>query len=84
MTPEAESALLEKIERLEAVITHSTKEDEPSWLKEKLSEQGSQRGLIIIITVLLVKFFNADETMVTQLLEGAALIYGSHDIVTPG
>ena len=85
MNEEAEKALLEKIERLEALITHPVrKQSSFEVISNKLSEQGSQRGLIIIITAIAVNVFNADATFISDLLTGAALVYGSHDIVTPG
>ena len=87
MTEEAEKLLLEKIKRLEDVIAQGTKEAKPMLLDvilSKLDEQGTQRGIIIILTAILTNLFDFDETMVSDLLTGAALIYGTHDIVTQG
>ena len=51
---------------------------------KSLGTQGTQRGLIMIITTILVTYFHADIAVVESILGGAALIYGTHDVVTEG
>jgi hypothetical protein len=53
-----------------------------SKLLKMLGEQGTQRGLIIILTSFLVTYFHADADVVTSILTGAAMIYGTHDVIT--
>jgi hypothetical protein len=87
MNEEAEKALLEKIERLEALITHTVKKKQSSfeWILSKLREQGTQRGVLMLIgsSFPLMGLGLAVEDTLT-IMSAIFAIVGVNNIVTKG
>jgi len=86
MNEEAEKALLEKIERLEALITHPVKKQSSlEWILSKLREQGTQRGVLMLIgsSFPLLGLGLAVEDTLT-IMSAIFAIVGVNNIVTAG
>jgi hypothetical protein len=86
MNEEAEKALLEKIERLEALITHPVKKQSSfKWILSKLREQGTQRGVLMLIgsSFPLMGLGLAVEDTLT-IMSAIFAIVGVNNIVTKG
>lgn len=81
MTDEELAGLVEELERRGLAVT---KKQEKSWLKAKLEEQGTQRGLLLLVPLLLERVFQLDSSTSIQIVEGMLAIYGTHNVVTPG
>lgn len=54
------------------------------WLNRKLSEQGTQRGLLLLVPLLLERVFELDSPTALQIIEGVLALYGTHNVATPG
>jgi hypothetical protein len=54
------------------------------WLNKKLSEQGTQRGLLLLVPLVLESVFQLDSPTSIQIVEGVIALYGTHNVVTPG
>lgn len=54
------------------------------WLNRKLSEQGTQRGLLLLVPLLLERVFELDSPTSLQIIEGILALYGTHNVATPG
>jgi hypothetical protein len=52
-----------------------------NWLKNKLKEQGTQRGLILLAPLTATHFGLSTEDTLT-LVTGILAIYGTHNVVT--
>ena len=52
-----------------------------NWLKNKLKEQGTQRGLMLIAPLAATRFGLSTEDTLT-LVTGILAIYGTHNVVT--
>ena len=86
MNEEAEKALLEKIERLEALITHPVrKQSSFEWAVGKLREQGTQRGILMLIGSafpLLGLGMQVEDTI--SIMSAIFAIVGINNIITEG
>lgn len=76
--------LEKRILELEAALAEKSKSTLFDKLLFKLSEQGTQRGLILIIPMLLINFFNIDKETAIDIVTGVIAIASAHDIVTEG
>lgn len=77
--------LEKRITELEALLAQP--QPKPNvWDKiaHKLSEQGTQRGLILIIPMILIYLFNIDKEVAIDIVTGVIGIASAHDIVTEG
>lgn len=54
------------------------------WLNKKLREQGTQRGLLLLVPLILERVFQLDSSTAMQIVEGSLALYGTHNVVTPG
>ena len=77
--------LEKRIAELEALLVQQ--QHKPNmWDKivYKLSEQGTQRGLILVIPMILIYMFNIDKETAIDIVTGVLALTSAHDIVTEG
>jgi hypothetical protein len=77
--------LEKRIAELEALLVQQ--QHKPNmWDKivYKLSEQGTQRGLILVIPMILIYMFNIDKETAIDIVTGVIAMASAHDIVTEG
>ncbi|MGB4498359.1 MAG: hypothetical protein WBI40_06650 [Methylococcaceae bacterium] len=53
-------------------------------LRKKLSEQGTQRGLTLLLPILIVRYFKLDPQTAIDVVTGVLCIYGVHNVATEG
>jgi hypothetical protein len=82
MTTEELDDFIEQLRSKGYVI--EPKVSKPSWLATKLKEQGTQRGLLLLVPLILEQVFNLDSVTSVQIVEGMIAIYGTHNILTEG
>lgn len=78
-----------RIAELEGIITRltSTQVKKPSlWDKVvfKLSEQGTQRGLMLLVPMILISLFGIDKDTAVDIVTGVIALASAHDIITEG
>jgi hypothetical protein len=78
-----------RIAELEGIITRltSTQVKKPSlWDKVvfKLSEQGTQRGLMLLVPMILISLFGIDKDTAVDVVTGVIALASAHDIITEG
>ena len=64
-----------------------TEPAEPHFLikiKNKLHEQGTQRGLMLLLPIILVNWLHLDQQTAIDIVTGILTIYGVHNVVTEG
>lgn len=78
--------LEKRITELEALLSQQPQAKPNLWDKiaYKLSEQGTQRGLILVIPMILIYLFNIDKETAIDIVTGVIAIASAHDIVTEG
>ena len=74
-----EQELLDKIADLESKL-----KERPSWIESKLSEQGTQRGLMILVPIAMVKLLDIDPQTASDIVFGFLSLAAGHDIITRG
>jgi hypothetical protein len=77
--------LEKRIAELEALLVQQPHKPN-MWDKivYKLSEQGTQRGLILVIPMILIYLFNIDKETAIDIVTGVLALTSAHDIVTEG
>jgi|694.fasta_scaffold106265_2 hypothetical protein len=78
-----------RIAELEGIIKRlsAVEVKKPSlWdkVKYKLSEQGTQRGLMLLIPMLLISWFGIEKDTAVEIVTGVIALASAHDIVTEG
>jgi hypothetical protein len=53
-------------------------------IKSKLHEQGTQRGLMLLLPIALVNWLHLDQQTALDIVTGILTIYGVHNVVTEG
>jgi hypothetical protein len=77
--------LEKRIAELEALLSQvPVKQSIWNKIAYKLSEQGTQRGLILVIPMILIYMFNIDKEVAIDIVTGVIAIASAHDIVTEG
>ncbi len=86
MTKQDKESLEKFITQLidERLITEPTEPHFLIKLKNKLHEQGTQRGLMLLLPIVLVNWFSLDQQTALDIVTGILTIYGVHNVVTEG
>jgi Na+/serine symporter len=50
----------------------------------KLSEQGTQRGLMLLVPMILISLFGIDKDTAVDVVTGVIALASAHDIITEG
>lgn len=58
-------------------------ESNPNWFKERLQEQGTWRG-ILMLAISLCAYFGIESTIPANIIEFLAASYGVQNIITKG
>jgi hypothetical protein len=53
-------------------------------IRRKLSEQGTQRGLTLLLPIFIVRYFKLDPQTAIDVVTGILCIYGAHNVATEG
>jgi hypothetical protein len=53
-------------------------------IQRKLSEQGTQRGLTLLLPILIVRYFKLDPQTAIDVVTGVLCLYGVHNVATEG
>ena len=82
MNEEAEKSLLEKIDRLEALITHPVKRQSSfEKVANKLREPSTQQGLVVLVPLVSGFLFNADKDAMAQIVIGVLTMVAGHNVI---
>ncbi len=53
-------------------------------IRSKLREQGTQRGLTLLLPILIVRIFKLDPQTAIDVVTGVLCLYGVHNVATEG
>jgi hypothetical protein len=86
MTEQDQDTLEQFINRLidERLVSEPTEPHFLIKLKNKLHEQGTQRGLMLLLPIILNYWFQLDHQTTLDVVTGILTIYGVHNVVTDG